>query len=201
MRKLYFSPQKKKKKNIKNDSLFSLEPCFEFFVNGKYGLFLRQKVSGNMIFTGYWKVLVLSFSVMGNTVFFEAKRLWKNDNYWLLKSSCFELFRDEKCGYGNKIFTDYWKVLVLSFSVTGNTVFFYPKSWYKGNIYLVFLSFSWYSRTWEVRFFVQWFFYLNFLSFCLCIFYGLHFYVSCPITWTKLVGDCIISISVYYCWN
>ena len=65
---------------------------------------------------------------MGNTVFFEAKRLWKNDNYWLLKSSCFELFRDEKCGYGNKIFTDYWKVLVLRFSVTGNTVFFYPKS-------------------------------------------------------------------------
>ena len=169
MKKLYFNPQKKKQK--KNDSLFSLEPCFEFFGNGKYGLFLRQKVSGDMIFTGYWKVPVLSFSVMGNTVFFEAKSLWKNDIYWLLKSSCFELFRDENCGYGNKIFTDYWKVLVLSFSVTGNTVFFYPKSWYKGNIYLVFLSFSWYSRTWEVRFFVQWFFYLNFLFLFVCVYF------------------------------
>ena len=161
----------KKKKQKKNDSLFSLEPCFEFFGNGKYGLFLRQKVSGDMIFTGYWKVPVLSFSVMGNTVFFEAKSLWKNDIYWLLKSSCFELFRDENCGYGNKIFTDYWKVLVLSFSVTENTVFFYPKSWYKGNIYLVSLSFSWYSRTWEVRFFVQWFFFLNFLFLFVCVYF------------------------------
>ena len=40
--------------------------------------FLRQKVNGKMIFTDYWKVhilgyrkvLVLSFSVMANTVFF-----------------------------------------------------------------------------------------------------------------------------------
>ena len=28
-----------------------------------------------MIFTGYWEVLVLNFSVMGNTVFFSAKKL------------------------------------------------------------------------------------------------------------------------------
>ena len=66
MRKLYFSPQKNN--NKKNDRLFSLEPCFEFFGNGKYSLFLRQKVSGKMIFTGYWKILVLSFSVMRNMV-------------------------------------------------------------------------------------------------------------------------------------
>ena len=45
--------------------------------------FLRQKVYGKMIFTdylkalvlGYQKVLVLSFLVMGNTVFFSAKKL------------------------------------------------------------------------------------------------------------------------------
>ena len=66
MRKLYFSPQKNN--NKKNDRLFSLEPCFWLFGNGKYGLFLRQKVSGKIIFTGYWKVLVLSFSVMRNMV-------------------------------------------------------------------------------------------------------------------------------------
>ena len=44
---------------------------------------LRQKVHGKMIFTdylkalvlGYQKVLVLSFLVMGNTVFFSAKKL------------------------------------------------------------------------------------------------------------------------------
>ena len=47
--------------------------CFEFFGDGKYGIFLRQKVDGKMILTGCWKVLVLSFSVMGNTVFFSQK--------------------------------------------------------------------------------------------------------------------------------
>ena len=35
--------------------------------------FLRQKVNGKMIFTDYWKVLVLSFSLIGNTVFFSQK--------------------------------------------------------------------------------------------------------------------------------
>ena len=82
--------------------------CIELFGDGKYGLFLSQKVDGKMIFTGYWKVLALSFSVMGNTVFFRQK------------------FN------GKKIFTDYWKVLglgyrkvlVLRFLVMGNKVFF-----------------------------------------------------------------------------
>ena len=49
--------------------------CFELFGNGKYGLVLRQKVSGKMIFTDYWNVLVLNFSVLGNTVFFVAKKI------------------------------------------------------------------------------------------------------------------------------
>ena len=108
--KLYFSPQKKKKNN---DKIFSLawnivywllkSHRFEFFGGGIYGLFwakklmeiwyllitemflfwtfrgwkmrsfLREKVDGKIIFTGYWKVLVLSFSVMENVVFFETK--------------------------------------------------------------------------------------------------------------------------------
>ena len=84
-----------------------------------------------MIFTEYWKVLVLNFSQIENTVFFPAKKLmekwhllntekfwtfvlnfsemrymvffepkswWKDDIYWLLESSCFELFRDGKYG-------------------------------------------------------------------------------------------------------
>ena len=63
--------------------------------------------------------------------FFEKKSYWKDDIYW------------------------YWKVLVLSFSVMGIRSFFQPKSWCKGNICLVFFSFPWYSRTWEMQFFVQ----------------------------------------------
>ena len=95
--------------------------------------------------------------------FFESRSWWKDDIYWLLRSSCFELFGDGKYGLflsqdvdGKMIFTGYWKVLVSNFSVMGNTVFFQPKSWWKDDIYLVFLSFPWYSRTWEIWFFAQW---------------------------------------------
>ena len=49
--------------------------CFELFGGGKYGLFLSQEVDGKMIFAGYREVLVLNFSVMGNTIFFSAKKL------------------------------------------------------------------------------------------------------------------------------
>ena len=60
--------------------------------------FLSKSVDENIIFTHYWKVLVLNFLEMGNTVFFEATSWWKDDIYRLLKSSCFELFRDGKYG-------------------------------------------------------------------------------------------------------
>ena len=36
-------------------------------------VFLSQRVDGNMIFTDYWKVLVLIILGMGNTVFFDPK--------------------------------------------------------------------------------------------------------------------------------
>ena len=65
MRKLYFSPQKKKKK--KRQVIF-FRALFWIFREREIRYFLRQTVSGNMILTGYWKVLVLSFSVMRNTV-------------------------------------------------------------------------------------------------------------------------------------
>ena len=132
------------------------------FLEIKNMVFLSQKVDGKMIFTDYWKVLVLNFSVMGNMVSFWVKNLIEK-----------------------MIFADYGKVLVLNFSVVGNTVFFWvrklmerwylliteflfwtfwwweirsffqPKSWWKDDIYLVFLSFPWYSRTWEIWFFAQ----------------------------------------------
>ena len=78
---------------------------FNLFENGKYGLFLSQKVDWKMIFTDYWKGLVLNFSVMENTVFFEPRSWWKDDIYWLRRSSCFELFGDGKYGlfYSRKV--------------------------------------------------------------------------------------------------
>ena len=101
--------------------------------------FLRQKVDEKLVFTDYRKVLVLNFYVMGNTVFFETKRWWKDYIYWLLKifcyglpkRSCFEHFGDGKYGL------------------------FEPKSWCKGNINFGFLNCPWYSRIRKIQFFVQ----------------------------------------------
>ena len=118
--------------------------------------FLSQKVDGKIIFTDYWKVFVLNFSVMGNTVFFESRSWWKR---W----TCFELFVD-----GNTIF--FWVKKLMEddiyrlprsfcFELFGDgkyDCFFQPKNWWKDDIYLVFLSFPWYFRTSDIRFFVQW---------------------------------------------
>ena len=49
-----------------------------------------------MVLTDYWKVLVFKFSEIENTVFFEPESWWKDDLYWLLKRSCFELSGDGK---------------------------------------------------------------------------------------------------------
>ena len=117
------------------------------FGDGKYGLLSSQNVDGNMIFINYWKVIVLNFSKMRNTVFFWAQKLmkrwyllinekflfwtlhkwgirssfeskswWKDDIYWLLKSSSFEPFTDGEYDLllsqkvdGKKIFTlSFW---------------------------------------------------------------------------------------------
>ena len=102
------------------------------FFEIKNMVLLSKKVDGNIIFTSYWKVLVLTFSEMGNTVFSWAKKL--TEIWYLLESPCFELFGDWKYGLflsqevdGKMIFTGYWEVLVLNFSMMGNTVFFFSQ--------------------------------------------------------------------------
>ena len=139
-------------------------------------VFLSQKVDGNMIFTDYWKVIVLTFSEMGNTVFswaknlteiwyllitgkflfwtfrwweirsfFESRSWWKDDIYWLLTSSCFELFGNGKYGlFSAKKLMEKWYLLGL-------------------------LSFPWYSRTWEIWFFTQYFHLRAKQTLCVCV--------------------------------
>ena len=85
--------------------------------------FLSLKVDAKMIFTDYWKVLVLIFLMMGNTVFFWVKKLMEK-----------------------MIFTGYQKVLVLKFSVMGNTIFSSVKKfmerWYLLGLFELFLIFQ-----------------------------------------------------------
>ena len=84
----------------------------------------------NFMFTVNWKVLVLKFLRIKNVLFFRPESWWKDDIYWSLKSSCFELFDDGKYSFfwvkkliEKMIYTDYWETLVLNFSVMGNTIF------------------------------------------------------------------------------
>ena len=96
--------------------------CLEIFGDGKYSLFSSQKVDGNMIFINYRKVLVLNFSEMGNKVFFWVKKLTERWYLLITEKFLFWSFR-------------WWEIWYL----------FQSKIWWKDYIYLVFLSFPWYS--------------------------------------------------------
>ena len=97
-------------------------------------VFLSQKVDRNIIFTDYWKVLGLIFSGMGNTVFSWAKKLLKRWYLLITEKVLFWIsrwweiwsFLSQEID-GKMIFTGYWEVVVLNFSVIGNTVFFSAK--------------------------------------------------------------------------
>ena len=129
--------------------------------------------NNKVIFSLAWNIIFFDnfksscFEIFGGKErgIFEPKSWWKYDIYWLLKSSCFNLFGNGKYGLflsqevdGKMIFTGYWEVLVLNIWLMENTVFFQPKSWWKDDIYMVFLSFLWYSRTWKIWFFANDFF-------------------------------------------
>ena len=128
---------------------------FVFFLKTKQNKTNKKKMLGQLFSTEYhlliateplmevWYLLITEKFLLINFVgggggggrwgwipsFFKTESWWKDDIYWSLKSSCFELFRNEKCGLylrqnvdGKMIFTGYWKVLIFSFSVIGNTV-------------------------------------------------------------------------------
>ena len=78
------------------------------------GNMVSQKTDGKTIFTDFWKVLVLNFLKMGNTVYFWQKCWWKNDIQWLLESTCFEPFGDGEHGlFWAKKLMERWCFLCL----------------------------------------------------------------------------------------
>ena len=74
----------------------------------------------------------MKFSEMENAVFFRAKKLMERSYLLITETFFFWTFRR-------------WEIWS----------FFRPKSWWKDNVYLVFLSFLWYLRTWKIWFFMQ----------------------------------------------
>ena len=117
---------------------------FQFSKNDK----MIFSVAWNTMFTDYWKVLILNFPEI-EIRYFYLKSWWKHDIYWLLESTCFELFRGGKYGLflsqkvdGKMMFTDYWKVFVLNVSEMENTVFFWAKKLRKNDIYWLYYLLS-----------------------------------------------------------
>ena len=105
---------------------------FWSFREGEIQPFLSQKVDGKMLFTDYGNVLVLNFSVIEKTVFFWVEKLM--ERWYLLTNE---------------------KVLFWTLRRWEIRSFFQSRSWWKDDIYLVFLRFPWYSGTWEIWFFTQ----------------------------------------------
>ena len=102
---------------------------------------MSQKCDGNMIFTDYWKVLVLIFLRTENKVSFWAKKLMERWYLPITKKFSFLTFRWSEIWSilsqnvnGRMISTDYWKVHVSNFLVIKNIVFFSAKKlmgrWY-----------------------------------------------------------------------
>ena len=123
------------------------------FLEMKNMVFLSQKVDGNMIFTDDWKVLALIFLGMENTVFFWVKKLMERWYLLVTEKFLFWTFRwweirsflSQEVDW-KMIFTGYWEVLVLNFSVMGNPVFFSVKKlverWYLLGLFEVSMIFK-----------------------------------------------------------
>ena len=106
--------------------------------------------------------MVFNFSGVENTVFFEPKSWWKYDIYWLLKSSCFELFGNGKYGlFLRQKFLKSWYYLLLTcycfeFFEDGKFGIFWRKRLMERWYLLVTEKFLfWAFRWWEIRSFLR----------------------------------------------
>ena len=102
--------------------------------------------------------MVFNFSGVENTVFFEPKSWWKYDIYWLLKSSCFELFGNGKYGLflRQNLVKSYWLLTCFEFFEDGKYGIFWTKKLMERWYLLVtekflFWTFPW----WEIRSFLR----------------------------------------------
>ena len=92
--------------------------------------FFEPKVDVNIIFIDYWKVLVLSFSEMGNTAFFWAKKLMEKWYLLITEKFLFWMFRwwEIRSFFIAKKLMERWYLLSLFelsmiFQDLGNVVF------------------------------------------------------------------------------
>ena len=111
-------------------------------------------ITEKFLFWSFWEWEILSFLIqklmerwyllIARTFLFWTFRWWKNTvALWVKKlMERWYLLLTEK-------------FLFWTFRWLEIRSFFDPKIWWKDYIYLVFLNFPWYSRTWKIWFFVQ----------------------------------------------
>ena len=146
----FLKKNKTKKTTTKNpEMIFSLvrnivywllkNLCFEFFGDRKDGLFWNKEsleiyllITEKFLFWAFWEREIRSF--------FEINGWRKDDIYWLLKSSCFELFNDGKYGlFWDKKLMERWYLLI-----TEKFLFWAPEKF-------LFWTFRW----WKIRSFIS----------------------------------------------
>ena len=93
---------------------------------------------------------------------FEPKKFMDIWYFLITGKFCLDFFGNRKYGlFWAKKLIERWYLLVTekflfwTFRWWEIRSFFQPKSWWKGDIYLIFSSFPRYSRTWEIWFFSQ----------------------------------------------
>ena len=112
----------------------------------------------NTMFTDYWKAFISELSGDENTVFFGLRSWWKDDIYWLRKSSSFDIFGDGKHGpfLDKKMMERFYLLLLESscFELFGGAN--YGLFWAKKLVEKLYLQFTekflfWTLRRWEIR--------------------------------------------------
>ena len=88
--------------------------CFKLFGDEKYGIFWAKTLTERWTLLITKKFLLWLFWWWEIRSFFESKSWWKDDIYWLLRSSFFKLFGDGKYGlFSAKILMERWYLLSL----------------------------------------------------------------------------------------
>ena len=121
----------------------------------KYGIY-EQKMDGKMIFTDYWKVLVLIFLEMVNTVSFSAKKLMERWYLLIIEKFLFWIFRwwEMQSFFWVKKLMERWYLLVNKKFLFGTFWWWEIRPFFSQKVDKN-IIFTWSFGTWEIRFFVQ----------------------------------------------
>ena len=115
-----------------------------------------------------WYLLIAEMFLFWNLLGWKIRSFWGKklmERWYLLVTEKFffwtVLWWEIRSFFGGKKLKERWyllmteKFLFSAFQWWELRSFYWLESWCESNIYLAFMSFPWYSRTWDIRFFVQ----------------------------------------------